>query len=409
MQGLGATGAQQSKDCSFAAGHVPGGAPLRVSWFLVIFFVYQLMDAVKMTGVPMWFRVAKVTAFEFILLLTVLTHEMGHGTMAKKLGGEISQVLLWPFGGICFTTRPPNRDARQKLVDDLKIVAAGPATHFPQAGIWLALLIALNASLNLNKTSPSWRLLVPFSPPQTPCLSIAHPMQGCISTWSGYLVHLCLVQAVQINVMLFLFNIFFPMYPMDGAKLIVCSLQLFCGTSAKFAAKVLIGTSVPLAVLFIGYNLKGMAGGGLMPGVTAYMGFMCLMESYKIYKLMQEKQLHTHPLFASARSEVRAVVDSAGVSQRLNDSANDDEEAPAPQVRPTELRPFSGAGRALKAPPASFDTVTEKTTPQPSRNSWLDRLERTSAERNKTVAQLEDERLERERMTHHGGGDIEAE
>merc|ERR1719440_452395 len=156
MQGLGATGAQQSKDCSFAAGYVPGGAPLRVSWFLVIFFVYQLTDAVKMEGVPLWVRVAKVTGYEFILLLTVLTHEMGHGTMAKRLGGEISQVLLWPFGGICFTTRPPNRDAREKLVDDLKIVAAGPATHFPQTAVWFVFLLALTWSWELAHTEPLW-------------------------------------------------------------------------------------------------------------------------------------------------------------------------------------------------------------------------------------------------------------
>ena len=34
------------------------------------------------------------------------------------------QVLLWPFGGICFTTRPSGRNSREKLVDDLYIVAA---------------------------------------------------------------------------------------------------------------------------------------------------------------------------------------------------------------------------------------------------------------------------------------------
>lgn len=406
MQGLGATGAQQSKDCSFAAGYVPGGAPLRVSWFLVIFFVYQLMDAVQqMQGFPLWVRVAKVTGFEFILLLTVLTHEMGHGTMATRLGGEISQVLLWPFGGICFTTRPPNRDARQKLVDDLKIVAAGPATHFPQSGIWLALLIAVIWSWNLEVSQPSWKLLIPFAAPQQPCVVLDQKVPGCIESYSGYLLHALLVHAVQMNVMLFLFNVFFPMYPMDGAKLIVCSLQLFCGASAKCAAKVLIGTSGPLAVLFIGYSLKGMgAGGGMMPGVTAYMGFMCLMETYKIYKLLQEQQLHTHPLFASARTEVRSVVDSAGVSQRLNDSNHDDED-PAPKVQHTELRPFSGTGRVLSSEVNGQPTsaLAGQSNAQPSRSSWLDRMERSSAEKSKTVQQLEDERIERERTSRSGG------
>merc|ERR1719181_1365772 len=119
--------------------------------------------------------------------------------MAKKLGGDISQVLLWPFGGICFTTRPPNRDSRQKLVDDLKIVAAGPATHFPQASVWLALLIGLNWSWQLIHRQPSWRLLVPFSEPQVPCVQLEVKVPGCIESYGGFLLHSFLVQAVQIN------------------------------------------------------------------------------------------------------------------------------------------------------------------------------------------------------------------
>lgn len=393
MQGLGATGAQQSKDCSFAAGYVPGGAPLRISWFLVIFFVYQLMDAIQMKNVPIWVRVTQVTGNEFILLLTVLTHEMGHGTMAKRLGGEISQVLLWPFGGICFTTRPPNRDARQKLVDDLKIVAAGPATHFPQAAVWFVSLLVLNWSWQLMPHTPSWKLLVPFSQPQVACFSLEYKAPGCVESYGGYLLHAFLVQAVQINVMLFLFNVFFPMYPMDGAKLIVCSLQLYCNSSARCAAKVLIFTSGPLAVFFICYSLKGMSGGGMMQGVGAYMGFMCLMETYKIYRLLQENQIHLHPLFESARSPTATVNDSAGVSQRLNDSNHDDEEAP--KVQHTELRPFAGAGIALGAAPSS--AATSKEARPASRTAWLDRVEGAAATKKKSVQQLEDEQIERER------------
>merc|ERR550532_3342272 len=94
-------------------------------------------------SLPMWVRILIVTGNELVLLLTVLCHEMGHGTMARRCGGEIAEVLLWPFGGICFTTRPHGRGPREKLVDDLWIVGAGPATHFPMAAAWLGLLAVL--------------------------------------------------------------------------------------------------------------------------------------------------------------------------------------------------------------------------------------------------------------------------
>lgn len=37
-------------------------------------------------------------------------------------------------------------------------------------------------------------------------------------------------------------------------------------------------------------------------GVGIVMGGMCLVEVYKIYTLMEQRQLHTHPLFENARS-----------------------------------------------------------------------------------------------------------
>merc|ERR1719162_2206090 len=95
----------------------------------------------------------------------------------------------------------------------------------------------------------------------------------------------------------------------------------------------------------------------MMAGIGAYMGFMCFMETYKIYRLLNDSQLHLHPLFESARSSTVTTNDSAGVSQRLNDRSHDDEEAP--KVQHTELRPFAGAGITLGVAPSSAATSQE--------------------------------------------------
>jgi len=335
--------------------------------------------------------------------------------MARRCGGEIAEVLLWPFGGICFTTRPQGRNSRQKLVDDLWIVGAGPATHFPMAGAWCALLTALGAACSNVALGPTWHHLIPFKPTANPCFNpaVAH----CFQSWAGYLTHNFLVQAIQINVMLFMFNVFFPMYPMDGAKLIVCSLQLFCASSARCAAKVLVYTSVPLAVLFILNSVIGLRTGGLTPGITAYMGIMCLTESWKIYQLMRDNRLYTHPLFELARSSTRDVTDDMGTSTRLNTQERDDPEvaARAPHVQFTELRPFTGAGHALGANQVQEQQPEAATKPvQVGRNGMeeasatgqqdgvpraglLDRLEREATHRGKTVRELEEERFQQNR------------
>lgn len=73
-------------------------------------------------------------------------HELGHGTMSKYLGGKIAQIMLWPLGGICFSTRDPNLvDKRKKIKNELKIVWAGPVTHFFQAPVWMGVLAILGA------------------------------------------------------------------------------------------------------------------------------------------------------------------------------------------------------------------------------------------------------------------------
>eukprot|EP00439_Symbiodinium_sp_Y106_P051638 s589_g6.t2 len=119
-------------------------------------------------------RVIRVTGNELLLLLTVLCHEMGHGTMARRCGGTIAQVLLWPFGGICFTTRPQGRGAREKLVDDLWIVGAGPATHFPMSAAWFALLASYVAMCSHVIFPPSWKYLVPFGSAMPPCMAAGY-------------------------------------------------------------------------------------------------------------------------------------------------------------------------------------------------------------------------------------------
>mmetsp|Transcript_128750 Transcript_128750/g.411707 ORF Transcript_128750/g.411707 Transcript_128750/m.411707 type:complete len:169 (-) Transcript_128750:144-650(-) len=165
------------------------------------------------------------------------------------------------------------------------------------------------------------------------------------------------------------------------------------------------------------------------------MGIMCLAESYKIYKLMKDERLYTHPLFELARSSTREVDDGNGIARRLNPSDRDDEEraggggvpasARAPVVTSMELKPFSGSGRALGGEGATSSSAaaggvaggtTLGSAAVPSKDAsaagggaggraaWLASVELGQAERTKTVRQLEEERialqkLERERLT----------
>lgn len=344
--GLGEQGAQQSQDCAFHAGHI-FGAPLRVSWYLVILFIYQLagqLNASSGSFEDISFALLFTCLSELILIATILTHELGHGSMARFLGGRITQILLWPFGGICFSTRPESSNVKEHLTIELKIVAAGPATHFPMIGIWMAVLAIMNVAWGLNIDN-MWQTLLPWG---------GMPRTHFPGEWTffSYLFFALTVHAIQLNVMLFLFNVLFPMYPMDGSKILICILGLCCKVPSRTCAWILIGLTTPACLLFIGYNASGLISGGGNPlgAVSVMLGLMCLSESYKLYTLLKERQLHRHPLFIHARSwSARGDEEWGPNTWRLNTAERDDEftrfeDAPGTVV---PVVPFSGGGQVL--------------------------------------------------------------
>lgn len=72
--------------------------------------------------------------FFAVLLVSVSLHELAHAVMARRLGGKLDQIVLWPLGGL---TRPKFVNAPLR---DAAVAVAGPAVN---------LLLALGAGLAL--------------------------------------------------------------------------------------------------------------------------------------------------------------------------------------------------------------------------------------------------------------------
>merc|ERR1719161_677800 len=195
---------------------------------------------------------------QVLLLGTVLCHEFGHGTMARRVGGQIDHVLLWIFGGICFSTRPRDHDRERILKNDFAIVCAGPVTHFPQAAVWAALLWLIYLAIGTYETVDPFGTTSRYSATgyATAWDSILACLQPLGSGLEYYQVFVTKGQwvalpwalvgsAIRLNVWLFLFNVLFPMYPADGSKLLVTTLMWGFGVPARIAAFVLLCVSVP--------------------------------------------------------------------------------------------------------------------------------------------------------------------
>jgi stage IV sporulation protein FB len=114
-----------------------------------------------------------------LLLLIIFIHEMGHAAAASFFSWRIKKVSLLPFGGVAEMDEHGNRPLREETI----VVVAGPLQH-----VWMTGLAFFFEKIG-------W-----FSPD---------------------LFQLFL----EYNLMIFLFNLF-PIWPLDGGKLVFLLLSL---------------------------------------------------------------------------------------------------------------------------------------------------------------------------------------
>jgi len=333
------------------------GASIRVSYYVPAMLCFELFQALAQNGGSpgkyILYSIAQAVAQFILLYITVLTHEFGHGNMARWLGGRIDHIMLWPFGGICFSTRPEEQDVRKLVKNDLKVVAAGPATHIPQTIFWAIIAYGIIVLINaLSCTDVDWiskRYLNDDFAGCFPCegagcfLMALNPFRGPALLLQErslllYFVFQLPLIAITLNIGLFIFNVFFPMYPADGAKLLTSTLMYCCKVRPYKAALILIICSGTCSILLIswaiysfqariGASLSGAGGGGgygifsgTLPGL---LGLMALQETYQIWQLRSENRLSEHTLFRAARTDVTRTRDEHGYLATLNASGRD--------------------------------------------------------------------------------------
>jgi len=241
------------------------GIDIYIHAFFPYYAVYTVLvglPAYGASGLPvgpyLLFQVVAVT----VLFATVLVHEFGHSFMAIYLGGQVPKILLWPFGGLAYC------NFSREVKNQLAVSCAGPAVHFPLFGLWFLL----------------WKFTAQCSTDITDIFRGLYSFDDCL--WDDILI-----QAMFLQVMLFLFNVFLPIYPLDGGKIFICLLAICCEFNVNTLAKLSIGISSILggALLFLAFWTR-----------NTMMGFLCIWLLYQVYNMytcLQAGQIANHPLF----------------------------------------------------------------------------------------------------------------
>jgi len=318
------------------------GVPIKVHALLALFVLYRVAAPFKAyahrregaggttVAVPWWFIFASAVGEVVLLFGTIIVHEFGHGLTARRIGGEIAYILLWPLGGICFHTMPQGVSVKEKLWNDWWVTCMGPSTHLWMAPLWAIIVALLYGAFGLL-SSIGAVLSVAANPFGQEGVSEDVIALG----WSCALLFQLAQSAIRINIILFLFNVLIPMYPMDSAKMLVTGMQL-CGVGYRTAAGRLVAASALFTAALFGlaaYEFYlhmhpyfanpspkdldrivqplafGFAPIPFSVLLTLALATWGLNETKKIYKLWSDRDLHKHPMFCHVRHKTMRVRD----------------------------------------------------------------------------------------------------
>lgn len=196
---------------------VPGifGIEVRVHIFYILIAAWQMAASFgKDSWGPAYAGAMLATLFVFVLL-----HEFGHCLACRWVGGDADKILMWPLGGLAFC-RPPHR-----WKSSLVTTVGGPLVNVILVPILGGVLLAAGAQQSDLIFNP----IVPDSVYRGEFL--ASRDIGHIWLWSAY----------YMNLVLLLFNVLIPMFPMDGGRIFQELLWSRLGYKRSMKIAIIVG------------------------------------------------------------------------------------------------------------------------------------------------------------------------
>lgn len=238
-------------------------------WFMLILLGGLLLQAGAREG--MW-GLQWMLITEGILIVSILFHEFAHCFMAVRTGAGAEQILIWPLGGLAFVGHAD--DWR----DEIKITGIGPLSSFLFAGLCLGGLL-------LSGAPWSWTHLNPW-----------HSWFVFDNLAQNFTLH-----AVRLNLILGLFNLCVPAYPLDGGRIMFILLSRKFGKArgAEMTATIAIPVGFAMAIWGLAQNEL----------FLILIGIWVIIEGFQMRYLVKIGEFESHPAFAHQTPEYQYMPD----------------------------------------------------------------------------------------------------
>lgn len=230
-----------------------GGILVRIHVFFVVYIVIRMIASFARPGDVLGpgFEAAMLASI-FVL---VLLHEYGHCLACRWVGGEADEILLWPLGGLAMC-RPP-QEWKASLITTL----GGPAVNAVLFPVFGAAVFVVTGSVSAVLPNPV-NLGAYFA-------ASLVTEQGTQPFW------LLLLGALHLaNLILLVFNLLVPMYPMDSGRVVMALIWRSAGYERAMALSARIGL-VAAGVL----GVAGIAvGETILLAIAIFGGVSCWIE-----------------------------------------------------------------------------------------------------------------------------------
>jgi Zn-dependent protease/CBS domain-containing protein len=130
---------QTSKEAPAARGFRLFGVPVRLHFTFVLLVIFLIAWEAR----DGWSGMANV-AFVLSMFASVVLHELGHATMARRYGIRTVDIVLYPIGGVARLERNP------RPAEELWIALAGPAVNVLITGLLFGALAVMRKPLDIN-------------------------------------------------------------------------------------------------------------------------------------------------------------------------------------------------------------------------------------------------------------------
>lgn len=203
------------------------GIDVRIHFTLLIFLLLPLAQLGAYDSFEQGI-ISSIYLFLFFIVLfaSVLVHELAHSFVAIRKGSKVGEITLWPLGGIA------NIGSFDEPKKEFQISVAGPLTSIAIGLIILFMLLSVISLADLLKILSSQEALN-----QPSALNF-------------------FVLGMYINLVLGAFNLFLPIFPMDGGRVLRSMINMM--TDRLTATKLAVGIGQGfLAIFFLFAILSG--------------------------------------------------------------------------------------------------------------------------------------------------------